>query len=76
MPSEDDYEVQQSLVKELATVIDKIDQVELDIKHLPINSTEYLDKLEEWDVLKVNRMSLEHKLAEVRQRIRAVSWIE
>lgn len=45
MPSEDDYELQQSLVKELATVIDKIDRVELDIKHLPINSTEYLDKL-------------------------------
>lgn len=67
MPS-DDYEVQQNLVEELAAISDKIDLVELDIKHLPVYSTEYLDKLQDWDVLNIERMSLERKLIEARQQ--------
>lgn len=67
MPS-DDYQVQQKLVEQLAAINDKIDIVELDIKLLPVYSTEYLDKLQEWDVLNIERMSLEQKLIEARQQ--------
>lgn len=66
MPS--DYEMQHNLMDQLAAISDKIDLVELDIKHLPIYSTEYLDKLQDWDSLNIERMALEQKLIEVRQQ--------